>query len=95
MDIANLSPGQTLTKEFLVEETHTAAHLGSGSIQVLATPMMIAFMENVSLELIAKELPEGYSSVGTRVDIRHLAPTPLGATVRITATITEVEGSSP
>ena len=77
----------------LVEDQHTAEHVGSGSMRVLATPMMIAFMEQVARDLLARHLPVGYSSVGVHVDVRHLAPTPLGGTVRVKCEVLEVDGS--
>lgn len=76
-----------------VEEQHSAEHVGSGSMRVLATPMMIAFMEQTARDLLARLLPQGYSSVGVHVDVRHLAPTPLGCAVRIVCEIIEVDGS--
>lgn len=84
--------GQALTQEFLVEEQHTAFHIGSGSVQVLATPIMIAFIENTALRLLDQSLVEGYSSVGTRVDVRHLAPSPLGRRVRVKVAVSQVAG---
>jgi fluoroacetyl-CoA thioesterase len=77
---------------FQVDEQYTAFHIGSGSLRVLATPSMIGFMERTSHQLLTRCLPEGYSSVGTVVDVRHLAPTPLGWTVRVTSEVVEVEG---
>ena len=74
-----------------VEDGHTAGHLGSGDVRVLASPMMILFMEITARKLLAEHLPEGLSSVGTRVDIRHLAPSPVGAVIRTRAEITEVQ----
>lgn len=90
---AMITTGMTNEAEFVVEEQHLAQHIGSGSIGVLSTPSMIGFMERVSLLLLASALPENYSSVGTRVDVRHLAPTPLGATVRVRAEVTAVDGN--
>jgi predicted thioesterase len=87
-----LETNLTLAKDFNVEAKHTADHIGSGSIQVLATPMMIAFMEITSLSLLDKYLPDGYSSVGSEVNVRHLAPSPLGSTIRVQAGITQIEG---
>jgi len=71
---------------------NSAIHLGSGSSRVLATPWMIAFMERVSHRLLTCCLPEGYSSVGTHLDVRHLAPTPVGATIRVRAEVLSVDG---
>ena len=84
--------GQELAQDFVVREQHTAEHLGSGSVQVLATPMMIAFIEITALKLLDQSLEEGYSSVGTRVDIRHLAPTSLGSQVHVRTVVDQVEG---
>jgi predicted thioesterase len=77
---------------FQVDEQYTAFHIGSGSLRVLATPSMIGFMERISHQLLTRCLPEGYSSVGAVVDVRHLAPTPMGWTVRVTSEVIEVEG---
>jgi fluoroacetyl-CoA thioesterase len=94
MDLKELvHPGMTLEKTFVVGKKHLASHLGSGGASVLATPYMIAFMEGVSHSLLAPCVPEGYSSVGTHVDIRHLAPTPQGSTVRVKTEVVEVEGN--
>jgi len=87
-----IQPGMSLENEFLVEENHLARHVGSGASRVLATPWMIAFMERVSHQLIATKLPEGYSSVGIHVDIRHLAPTPLGSKVTIRSVVRNIDG---
>jgi fluoroacetyl-CoA thioesterase len=91
--IATIKTGMTNEAQFVVEEQHLAQHIGSGAIRVLSTPSMIGFMERVSLLLLARALPENLSSVGTRVDVRHLSPTPLGATVRVRAEVTAVEGN--
>jgi predicted thioesterase len=85
--------GQTLTREFEVQDRHTAAHIGSGTVKVLATPVMIAFIEITALELMGQSLDEGYTSVGTRLDIRHLAPSPLGRTVQVNTTVEQVDGN--
>lgn len=77
---------------FQVDEQYTAFHIGSGALRVLATPSMIGFMERTSHQLLARCLPEGYSSVGARVDVQHLAPTPMGWTVRVTSEVVEVDG---
>jgi fluoroacetyl-CoA thioesterase len=83
-----------MTREdnFEITLENSAVHLGSGSARVLATPWMIAFMERVSHRLLTCCLPEGYSSVGTHLDVRHLAPTPVGATIRVRAEVQLVDG---
>lgn len=94
MDLTEyFQPGMQNENSYSIEDEHTAIHVGSGASRVLATPWMIAFMERVSHQLLAKSLPEGYSSVGVMVNIRHLAPTPVGEEVQITTEITAVEGS--
>ena len=75
-----------------VEDYMTAATMKSGSLDVLATPYMIALMEQASAELCQKFLPEGISSVGTMVNIQHLAATSVGAPVRVVATLTDFDG---
>ena len=85
-----LTPGLAREETFLVEEQHTAYHIGSGDEKVLGTPWMISFMERVSNRLIGEHLPEGYLSVGIHVDVRHLAATPMNATVRVRAEVLEV-----
>ncbi len=85
-------PGMTHSETFVVEEQQLAPHVGSGALRVLATPWLIARMEGASHRLLAKRLPEGYSSVGIHVDMRHLAPTPLGDTVRVETEVLTVDG---
>jgi len=89
----NIQPGMTVERTFPVEEGHSALQAGSGGVPVLATPWMIAFMENAAFNLLESILPEGLSSVGVLVEVRHLAPTPIGGKVRVQAEVTEVEGS--
>ena len=92
MEISEIiKPSMTVEKTFQVEEQHSALRVGSGGVPVLATPWMIAFMENAAFNLLEGVLPEDSSSVGVLVEVRHLAATPIGATVRIRAEITEVQ----
>jgi predicted thioesterase len=76
----------------LVTDQMTAAHIGSGSLQVFATPAMVTFVEQVCRRMADELLPPGQASVGIRVDIRHLAPTPLGGQVRLQAEVTAYDG---
>jgi fluoroacetyl-CoA thioesterase len=93
MEVTDLiQPGMTREESYLVEEEHTAIHVGSGSLRVLATPWMIAFMERNARRLIGEHLPQGYSSVGAWVDVHHLAPTPVGGQVRVRAEVLAVDG---
>lgn len=78
---------------FEVTEEHSAIQLGSGSLRVLATPMMIRFMEITSHRLLEGYLPEGFSSVGVHIDVRHQAPTPINNPVKVRAEILELNQS--
>jgi predicted thioesterase len=84
--------GLSREETFLVKDEHSASHVGSGSLRVLATPWMVAYMENVARALMAESLPAGYSSVGARLDVRHLAPTPVGQRVRVRAEVLAMDG---
>ena len=94
MDLGeNIQPGMMSEKTFSVEEQHNAIQAGSGGMAVLATPWMIAFMENAAFNLLENVLPDGCSSVGVLVEVRHLAPTPIGGEVRVLVEVTEVKDS--
>lgn len=84
--------GMSHTEVFTVEEEHAASRIGSGAYPVLATPWLIAFMERVSHRLVAENLPEGKSSVGVKVEVEHLAPTPVGGEVRVDVRIISIDG---
>lgn len=71
---------------------HTAQALGSGSLPVLGTPAMTALMEKAATNLAQELLPEGWTSVGTALNIEHLAATPVGAAVRAMATVEALDG---
>jgi len=75
-----------------VTEDVTAAKMRSGSLQVLATPYMVALMECAASELCDKFVPEGISTVGTALNISHLAPTCVGGKVKAVATLTSFDG---
>lgn len=70
----------------------TARHLGSGTVAVFATPEMVRLMERAAVHALAPHLAPGQQSVGTMVNVRHLAATPVGATVTATAELIEVNG---
>jgi fluoroacetyl-CoA thioesterase len=88
-----IHPGMTREGSFPITMDNSAIHIGSGSSRVLATPWLIAFMERVSHRLLTCCLPEGYSSVGTHLDVRHLAATPVGATIRTRAEVLSLDGN--
>ena len=85
-------PGIKNEKRVPVTEEYTAKHLGSGSVQVLATPAMIALMERTSHEAVEPLLAQEQTTVGVLVAVRHLAATPLGMEVRIRSELVAVDG---
>lgn len=88
----NVTCGINMEIERVVTSTDTAIHFGSGEVTVLATPVMIGWMEAAALNAVKAVLPEGYDTVGTSVNISHIAATPVGMKVRITAEVIEVNG---
>ena len=76
----------------LVDKPLSAKELGSGDVHVLATPMMIALMEAAALDAVQSYLPEGWTTVGTKVEVEHLRATPLGDEVMAEATLMKREG---
>lgn len=80
----------TSTLVFTVGPDDTARAVGSGSLEVLGTPRLLAWLEAATCA--ALELPEGQTSVGTRVELEHQAPSPVGAVVEVTASSTYVDG---
>jgi len=90
--MSELAVGLTGRIERKVVEAITAQHLGSGSVPVLATPMLILALEEASHRAVAACLPPGQSTVGTLVNVRHLAATPLGQTFRAESELVEIDG---
>lgn len=87
-----LKPGLEGIAETTVETADTALEVGSGSLRVYATPCLAAMMEGAACACLEGALPEGQTSVGTRLDLRHTAATPVGMDVRAVAKLTAVEG---
>jgi predicted thioesterase len=93
MDLgAALTPGLTGRTELVVREEHTAPRVGSGLVHVLATPVMINLFEGAALDALDKHLPPGYQSLGTVLNVRHIAATPVGMKVFAEARIVRIEG---
>jgi fluoroacetyl-CoA thioesterase len=84
--------GETTTLRFQVGDDDTAAALGSGSLPVLATPRLLAWCEATSCAVVDRHLEDTRTSVGTRVRLDHLAASPVGAEIEVTATIAYVDG---
>ena len=90
--VLELPAGLTGTAELIVGEQHTAPRVGSGRIRVLATPVMINLIEAAALAAVEQSLPEHHQSLGTHLDVTHVAATPVGMKVRATAEVIRVEG---
>jgi len=87
----DLKVGLRGASELVVGEEHTAPRVGSGRVHVLATPVMINVIEAAALTAIEHLLPAGYQSLGTRLDIRHFAATPVGMRVRAEVEVVGIE----
>ncbi|WP_308508170.1 thioesterase family protein [Stomatobaculum longum] len=88
-----LNPGIKGHQEITVEEKDLAIHVGSGTVHVLATPMMIANMEYTSAASVEELLGEGKTTVGVKVDVSHVAATPKGMKVTFDAELLEVSAN--
>ena len=91
-DLDRITVGLTGEAEMMVGTSDTAPRIGSGRIAVLATPKMVSLMEEAALAAIEHLLPEGKQSLGTHLDITHIAATPVGMTVKAEAELIEVNG---
>jgi predicted thioesterase len=87
-----LKAGLTGSAGLVVGEEHTAPRVGSGRVHVLATPVMINLIEAAALDAIERLLPAGHQSLGTLLNVRHIAATPVGMRVVARAEVTAVEG---
>lgn len=87
-----LEAGIKGTKEIMVTNENTAKTMGSGTLDVFATPAMIALMENTAYESVASELEEGSGTVGTALNVKHVAATPVGMKVTCETELIKVDG---
>lgn len=90
--IMMIQVGLTGKAVMVVAQGNTAIEVGSGSVPVFATPMLVAIMENAAINALDGLLPVGQSSVGTKIDVAHTAATPIGMTVTASALLIEVDG---
>lgn len=90
--VLDISLGSHGTATLVVADEHTAPRVGSGAIHVLATPVMINLFEAAALDACEKYLPAGHQSLGTKLNITHIAATPVGMRVTATATVVKVDG---
>ncbi len=91
MDLTQIQPGLKGSVEIVVGEEHTAPHVGSGRVRVLATPIMINLMEAAALQAVEGLLPAGHQTVGIHLDVTHVAATPVGMRVRAHAELIRVD----
>jgi predicted thioesterase len=87
-----IKEGLKHTSELMVTDAVTAIAVGSGDMPVLATPTMLALMENAAMLAVKDEMPEGYTTVGGHIESSHLKPSKIGEMVKATAEVTKVDG---
>lgn len=85
-----VSKGLSGERSIEVTPDLTASHVGSGSLRVYATPAMVALIERTCMDVISDHMQEGWTTVGAEVKIRHLAPTPVGGSVRAHAEVVDL-----
>lgn len=91
-DLSKLQPGLRGEASLVVGDEHTAPRVGSGAVRVLATPVMINLFEAAALAAIESLLPTGHQSLGTVLNVRHIAATPVGMRVVATAVVEKIDG---
>jgi fluoroacetyl-CoA thioesterase len=90
--MATLEPGLAATVRQVVSEDDTAEAIGSGDVPILATPVVLTLVERAAVAAVALHLEPATTTVGARVGLDHLSPTPVGARVSATARLETVEG---
>jgi predicted thioesterase len=93
MDVPEFAPGLSARMELTVTDADTAQSLGSGDVPVLGTPRVLALAEAATVAATARHLPAGRTTVGTRAEVDHRAPTPVGRVVTAQATLAKVDGN--
>lgn len=87
-----LEIGMKRTTRYIVLPEHSAIAVGSGDLEVLSTPYLLAYMENAAKDLISSELSEGKTTVGIEVNLHHLAPSKIGDELTIDCELKEIDG---
>lgn len=87
----NFKEGISIIKELTVTKDETAIEMGSGDLEVYATPAMIALMENAAKDLIINELPKDFTTVGIEMNVQHLKSSPIGAHITCNATLVRID----
>lgn len=92
MQKSDIKVGMKASMEIVVGTRDTAHHVGSGKVKVLATPVMVMLLEEAALTAVEEFLPQGFQTVGTQLNISHIAATPVGMRVVAHAEVVEVDG---
>ena len=92
MEFNNIVAGMNYEREYVVSVEDTAAMFGNDNVPVFATPRLLAWLEGTCIGTVSPFLPEGWETVGTSFEFKHLAATPVGMKVRVVAEVTEVNG---
>src|SRR3954447_20690337 len=92
MQPPEFAPGLSARVELTVTDADTAQSLGSGDVPVLGTPRVLALAEAATVAATARQIPGGLTTVGTRAEVEHKAPTPVARTIVATATLAKVDG---
>ncbi|WP_433794382.1 thioesterase family protein [Actinoplanes sp. CA-252034] len=92
MELPEFAPGLSARVELTVTDADTAQSLGSGDVPVLGTPRLLALAEAATVAATARQIPGGITTVSSRIDIEHRAPTPVGRRVTAQATLTKTDG---
>jgi fluoroacetyl-CoA thioesterase len=92
MELPEFGPGLGARVELTVTDADTAQALGSGDVPVLGTPRVLALAEAATVAATARQMPGGLTTVGTRAEVEHRAPTPVGRLVTAVATLAKVDG---
>ena len=86
----NIQLDKVFEESYIVKNENSAKNMGSGDLDVLSTPSLVAFMENAAKNYLNNFLPQELGSVGSNININHLAPTLIGNTITITGKVTEI-----
>ncbi len=87
-----LEKGLSHTSKTVVDNSNTARTYGSGGLDVFATPAMVGLMENAAMTAVENDLPEGSTTVGSQINTTHVKPSKMGATIKATAILEEIDG---
>lgn len=86
----NIQLDKVFEESYVIKNENSAENMGSGDLAVLSTPSLVAFMENAAKNYLNKFLPEELGSVGSNININHIAPTLIGKSITVRGKITEV-----